>query len=774
MEQALLKLRDDLVCSKQTTPDGVAFILKDPVRGEFFRLKEAEGYIAEQLDGNTAVDELHARIEKEFDAVLPRETLTSFIKDLDRNGLLENERGANARQARKRPRFAGSALYFRIRLYDPERLLDWLITRAGFLFTRGFMYLSASVIFAAVCITIFNWRDIAFDGAQMYKLSTLPLLVMVVFLVGTAHEFAHGLTCKHFGGEVRDMGFLLLYMQPALYCNVSDAWLFEEKSKRLWVAFAGPWFELFLGAVATLIWRVTAHDAAINHLALIVMVSAGVKTLLNFNPLIKLDGYYLLSDYLEIPNLRKRAFSYIGDVMRRLGGTLDHLPEVTPKERKVFLSYGLVGIVGSLVIFTYTSLLLGQLLIVDQQRMAFGLFTGLVGFRYRQYGRRLFGHAKKGSVDFSHNLLHALRDRRGLVVKSSFAGSLLLLLMLGRVEQTVSGPIAMLPRRNADVRTQVTGDVARVLVHEGEFVKKGQVIARLSDRNEENTLQQILAQIRQKRAILDQLEAGPRKHQIAVARQDVTSWTDQLAFARAKRERIEALYKKHMMARSDFDAARETEVTARNNLDQSNAKLKLLLDGVPPQQIRAAKAVLAGLEDQRKFLEGQLRRLDVTSPAKGIVTTPTRQLVELSGQVIPKGGLIAKVYDVDIMTVLVAVSEKDIGSVKVGQRIGVKVRAYPGRIFFGTVTEIGTTTEGATSLPTSAVTTSQSAASSLLSAADTPTANIVVTTRIENHNHLLKPGMTGIAKVYCGRRHILDLLMRQLSRTVRVEFWSWW
>jgi hypothetical protein len=129
--------------------------------------------------------------------------------------------------------------------------------------------------------------------------------------VTVVHKFAHGLTCKHFGGQLREMGFMLIYLQPAMYCNVSDAWLFPERAKRLWVTFSGAYLEITIWALAILLWRMAEPHTTVNTLSLLVMATSGVKTLFNLNPLIKLDGYYLLSDWLEIPNLRARAFAYV-------------------------------------------------------------------------------------------------------------------------------------------------------------------------------------------------------------------------------------------------------------------------------------------------------------------------------------------------------------------------------------------------------------------------------------------------------------------------------
>src|SRR5262249_27841572 len=156
--------------------------------------------------------------------------------------------------------------------------------------TQTFVILSAGVIFHALLTALANQASLAHDLPRLLNWDSVPLLLAVIFAVTTAHEFAHGLTCKYFGGEVHEMGFLLYYLQPAFYCDVSDAWLFGEKRKRLWVGFAGAYFELFLWACAMLAWRISDSESQINYVALAVVATSGVKTLLNFNPLIKLDG----------------------------------------------------------------------------------------------------------------------------------------------------------------------------------------------------------------------------------------------------------------------------------------------------------------------------------------------------------------------------------------------------------------------------------------------------------------------------------------------------
>src|SRR5437762_9557525 len=183
------------------------------------------------------------------------------------------------------------------------------------------------------------------------------------------HEFSHGLTCRHFGGKVREVGFMLIYCQPAFYCDVSDSWMFPSKRQRMWVTFAGGYFQLIFWGVCTVVWRITDTDSLINQIVLVVIVFAGLQTLVNFNPLIKLDGYYMLSDYLEIPNLRTKAMT---SLWGWIGGK--HKSARPWRDERAQLVYGLASMAFSttLLIYVYTALYTWA-----TSRFA---FAGLVGF----------------------------------------------------------------------------------------------------------------------------------------------------------------------------------------------------------------------------------------------------------------------------------------------------------------------------------------------------------------------------------------------------------
>ena len=336
-------------------------------------------------------------------------------------------------------------------------------------------------------------------------------------------------------------------------------------------------------------------------------------------------------------------------------------------------------------------------------------------------------------------------------------------------EAQASGPLNILPVRNADVRTEIDGLVDEIAVAEGSIMHKGDLVARLSIRENKAALDQAGGQIDQLKAQLRLQVAGPTADEIAVAKTAVVKARDSLNFARVKLDATKELFKNNLVARLELDTAEDLYATSRDDLTDAEGKLKVLLNGTRPEQIDQTKAQISSLQAQQHFLEGQIKRAEVRSPVDGIVATPELELKELVGQVVQKGALIAKVFELKKTTVEIAVPENEIPDVKVGQKVVLKVRAYPNETFNGAVTSIAT----------SAFAPSSSGETALLptpppSSSNSAPKTILVTTEIDNGSMLLKPGMTGHAKIFCGQRRLIDLVNRRLARTVKVQFWSWW
>jgi putative peptide zinc metalloprotease protein len=797
------RLRSDLTISRQETAEGSVCVLKDPVSGAFFRFGDTEQFIAEQLDGATPLDEVRRRTEAHFDASLAPESLQAFVARLVKAGLLEGGTESPKARTRRRGRLLGSLLYLRMPLFDPDALLGRLLRSVRWFFTPQFIALSAAIILIATCIMIARWSEVAQDFSRLYHLSAIPLVLAVAFVVGTAHEFAHGLTCKHFGGQVREMGFLLMYFQPALYTNVSDAWLFPEKSKRLWVGLAGPYFELFLWALATCTWRLTDVETEVNYIALSVMMLSGIKTLFNFNPFIKLDGYYLLSDYLDMPNLRKRSFAYVGSAWKRLigweadggGGNED----ISPRERRAYLAYGFVAAGCSLALLAYVAVQTGGLLIEAHQPAALALLGGLVGMKSRRKFRKLFGRGTSPALVADEDdptdpadapaptQPEPTKERKEKKEKKSgrtatrwrvwaaLAAAALGVVLLASMELRIGGGFTVLPDENADIRAQVEGIVEHIAVTEGDVVRAGDVIAQLSNHALVAELRKTEASIRETGALLRKLEAGPTEQEVAVAKAAIAKVEDRIGYARTNATRMRHLLETGAATRQEFEAAQELATTAENDLVEAQGRLDMLLGRSRPEDVEASRARLASLEGQQRFLAGEVRELTVVSPVSGIVATPARQLKEIERQLVGRGVLIAKVYDFTTVMAQIVVSEKEIADVQVGQPVVLRVRAHPNQAFHGTVTAISTAAEG---IPTAGAQASLggggAAGATTAAGGSIPGRMFIVTTRIDNRALLLKPGMTGHAKVMGGQRRIASLITRRLARSFKVEFWSWW
>jgi multidrug resistance efflux pump len=784
------KLRTDLTVSRQQTADGSSSIVKDPLSGRFFRFRETEEFIARQLDGKTPLDVVRQRTEERFDASMAPEHLAAFVARLDKAGLLESGSPADKTRTGQGGRIRGTLLYLRAPLVDPDQYFSRIVHRMRFFFTPQFVALSAALILLALGTTLAGWGELKQDLARLYRLSAIPLFFAVFFVVASLHEVAHSLTCKRFGGEVHEMGFMLIYFQPALYTNVSDAWLFPERRQRLWVGVAGPWFELFIWALAALAWRVTDVETGVHTVSLMVMAVSGVKTLVNFNPLIKLDGYYLLSDYLDIPNLRKRSFRYIGGLLKRLFGLGPTIrAEISARERRVYLLYGLVAAFCSVVLFAWVTVKAGGFLIDRHQPGALALFAGLVGMKSRRRFRKLFGKSADPAEpddddgDVEAPLPAALpepapepkrpgkrgRPERRHVAWVVMASGVLALLLIGRLELRIGGAFVVLPEENADVRAEVEGIVEELDVQEGQHVQAGDVIARLSNHALVAELGKTESALRETRANLQKLEAGPTAEEIAVLKAAVSRAEDGLRYAQSNVTRLRSLYEKESVTRQEFEAAQQLASTAENDLADARGRLDLLVRRSRPEDLEAAKARLESLEKQQRFLEGEVRELTVVSPVTGIVATPAPQLKEMNGQLVARGALIAKVYDFSTVMARIVVSEKEIGDVRVGQPVALRVRAYPSATFHGTVTAIATAADG-----TPVATAQTGPASPATSGGVVSGKTFTLTTRIDNPALLLKAGMTGYAKILGGQRRIVDLVTRRLARSLRVEVWSWW
>jgi putative peptide zinc metalloprotease protein len=354
-----IRLRRDLVVEAHKYEGKTFYVLKDPVSLRYYRLKENEHFLLQYLDGTRTLENAQEAYEEEYRPErLKLEDLEAFAQQLVKAGLAQNESpraGKQLYENRKKRRRSElmqtltNILYIKLPVLDPDRLLKNMTAWLGWIFSTGFFLLSLVLMVSAVMLVATHFdtfRSKLPDYHSFFQFKTIVYLWAALAVVKVVHEFGHGLSCKRFGGEVHEMGLLFLCFSPAMYCNVSDAWTLPSKWHRIIISFAGIYVELVIASVATFIWWNTPTQPFLNNLALSLMIVCSVSTVVfNANPLMRYDGYYVLADWLEIPNLREKSTRFLGNLVLEfcLGVEVQPEPYMDLGRRVLFVVYAIVS-----------------------------------------------------------------------------------------------------------------------------------------------------------------------------------------------------------------------------------------------------------------------------------------------------------------------------------------------------------------------------------------------------------------------------------------------
>ncbi|TWT85677.1 putative peptide zinc metalloprotease protein YydH [Posidoniimonas polymericola] len=327
-----IRVRPDLQAKRQKYQGNVYWVVKDPIALQYFRFEEEEFAILQMLDGESSLEEIADRFEAEFPPQTIRpEELQQFIGMLHRSGLVLANAGGQGEQLKKRrderrkKEMVGrmsNILSIRFKGIDPEGILNLLYSfpPVRWFFSVPAMVLCLLLVAAASTLVLVQF-DVFYarlpDFQSFFAVKNWLLLAVVLGCTKVLHEFGHGLSCKHFGGECHEMGVMFLVLTPCLYCNVSDSWMLPSRWHRAAIGAAGMYVEVVLASFCTFVWWFTDPASTINQICLNIMFVSSVSTIMfNANPLLRYDGYYILSDLLEIPNMRQKAQSIL---TRKLG-----------------------------------------------------------------------------------------------------------------------------------------------------------------------------------------------------------------------------------------------------------------------------------------------------------------------------------------------------------------------------------------------------------------------------------------------------------------------
>lgn len=478
------------------------YLLQDPVSNRVHRFSPAARLFIAGMDGQRTVQKLWEIANKHLGEQAPtQDEIIQLLGQLHAADLLQSDvtpdsvevfdRGEKQEKALRRRSYM-NPMAVRIHLWDPDVLLNRMQPLIRFLWSRwgGMMWLAA--VLPALMLVPPHLPELTHNFADRVLAVDNLLLLLVVFpLIKALHELGHAAATKRGGGEVHDMGIIMLVLMPIPYVEASAATVFRSKYERAGVAAAGMVVELFIAAVAFYLWLLVEPGVA-RAILFNVMLVAGVSTILfNGNPLLRYDAYYILADLLEIPNLANRSLRYWGYLIERYAFGVENAetPEDSMSEKGWFLFYGFASSIYRVLVTVTIALFIASQF----------FFVGIV--------LAIWAVVAMAVVPLVKMLWHVgssprLRQHRSRAIAVTAGTALVLALLLFVVPapyRTSAEGVIWLPER-AMVRSGQAGFVEAFLVPPGTLVAPGDPLVRSYDLD-------LAAQIRQSEARVAELDA---------------------------------------------------------------------------------------------------------------------------------------------------------------------------------------------------------------------------------------------------------------------------
>lgn len=468
-------------------------VLRNRVNGDHIRVNESAAPLLACLDGKQTVEQLMAC--EQIAAHSPADIINLLVPMLSAGMITlgsehEDERLLHQLKLQKklaRYRRFGNPLAVRFPLLNPDAWLGHFVERTPFLWTRHCVAALFCLILIAVVVALSNLSDIV---AAFNRVSESPthwwLYALLYPVLKAVHELAHAIAVKRFGGAVHESGITLLVLMPIPYIDASDAWLFPQKSQRMLVGVAGMLAECAVAALGLFVFLLV-QPGLLQEFGFALFLLGSIATLLfNANPLLKFDGYYILQDWLEIPNLASRAKRYCHYLLKKsvLRVNIERTPVHAAGESPWLITYGVLSTAYRFFITMVIALFLAsQYMLLGTALALYALFQLLIKpiFQLINYLRH--------SPELADNRTHSFFTTAGLSV-----ASLLLVALLPLPSSTRAEGVVWVPNQ-AQVFAAESGVINELVTLPGTLVQEGQILLRLHAPELRTRMQVVTAQL---------------------------------------------------------------------------------------------------------------------------------------------------------------------------------------------------------------------------------------------------------------------------------------
>lgn len=721
-----IRVRPDLSAKRQRYLGKTYWIIKDPVGLKYYRFQEEEYAILNMLDGSMSLDEIKEKFQKDFPPQkITLEELSQFIGTLHRSGLIltgVHDQGYQLYERaikRRRQELIGAVsniLCIRFKGFDPERFLNRLYPYVAWFFHPFCMALSFLMMVGALLLVLTQF-DTFYSKLPAFHQFFTPenglWLALILGLTKVIHEFGHGLTCKHFGGECHEMGVMILVLTPCLYCNVSDSWMLPSKWRRAAIGFAGIFVEIWLAALATFIWWYS-KPGLLNNICLNVMFISSVSTIIfNANPLLRYDGYYVLADLMEIPNMRQKATSILSRKAGEwfLGLEYPDDPFLPQRNQLLFAIYAIASACYRWVVTLSITMFLLRVF------KPYGLqVLGEAIVIMSLYGLVVMPLWKIGKFFYVPGRLEKVKKVRFYLSLAAFLGLIGFVLFV-KLPYRIFTPVEIQYAQGDTVYVLIPGTLMELNVEPGDPVKKSQILAVLSNPDIDLQIRQLE---REAMRLETQLSYLP-----ALSKQDPTA-----------EAQIPVVQKALDAARKDLQQRRE---------DRERLILRASRDGVVVPATLTKKMERDGMLPTwygTPFEEKNLGAFMNTGDAFCIIGDPKQMKA----------------------TLVVTQTQKDF--IKRGQRVDVNLNETPFRVFTGETTDVATEELKAVSQRLSNKNKGEVSTQTEQDGTEKPqTPSYKVDVPLNNSEGLMEVGLTGQAKIHAEPQTIAFRIWRVIAET---------
>lgn len=529
LAEAHVELRPDLEVSRHVFRGEVSYIIRDPVTFETQRFSASDYKVLCTLHVDRALSEvleilLADNSLREEDS----ERFYQFIFSLHKSGLLKLPVSDEstlykrhlAKKEAKRAQAFKSILFKQVPLVNPDRFLERTMHLVRPLFSTYAFAAWGVLMVVASWILFRSWDEFTEPVLDIFTGPNIPFLWATLILLKLAHELGHAYACKHYGGHVPEMGAYFIMFAPCAFVYATASWSFAKKRQRLFVCFAGMYVEIALAAMALLLWSVTPPGFLRSILHNVIVLGSVVTIGFNINPLMRYDGYFALSDFLEIPNLRSRANAYALAVGKRLVLGL----ETGKKWGSVKLRIFLLGFGAASAVYKST-LIIGISMVIATKFFTAGLLLGSMYFV-----GEIRGILKKAIPYLWHSEEASPVRKRAIALSVVCLGVLPIAVMAIPVPEHVRAPGLVALQDETALYLESTGFLVEMFVEAGDRVRRGEPVALLSDaevtESHENTLAQLEAA-----KIKERIFTGTDPARVAVERERTHQLEERSAFS---------------------------------------------------------------------------------------------------------------------------------------------------------------------------------------------------------------------------------------------------